>query len=133
VIGAERVTGRADVIGAACDSTIGAGVATAEVSTTTSSIASVFFAAAFFAGAFFATAFFAAFLTGFSSLPSSATFFGAAFLAAFLTGFGSSGCTSRLRPSRSARARTRSACCSMMVDDCVFTPTPNLPHKSRVS
>jgi len=120
-------------MGAACDSTTAVCSAAGVISTTASLAASDFLAAAFFAGAFLATAFFAAFFTGFSSLPSSATFFGAAFLAAFFTGLGSSGCTSRLRPSRSARARTRSACCSMMVDDCVFTPTPNLPHKSRVS
>jgi hypothetical protein len=35
VIGADFVTGRADVIGAACDSMIGVGVATTGVSTTT--------------------------------------------------------------------------------------------------
>ncbi|MEI8229402.1 MAG: hypothetical protein WCH77_14225 [Planctomycetota bacterium] len=91
MIGAELVTGRAEVIGAACDSTIGAGVATSEVLTTTTSVDSVFFAAAFFAGAFFATAFLAAFFTGFASPPSSVVAFGAAFFAAFLTGFGSSG------------------------------------------
>jgi hypothetical protein len=37
-------------------------------------------------------------------------FFAAAlFLEAFLTGFGSSGCSSRVRPSRSARRRSMSA------------------------
>jgi len=72
VIGDELVTGRAEVIGAACDSTIGAGVdSTADSSTASSAdsvfLAGAFFAAAFFAGAFFATAFFAAFFTGCSS------------------------------------------------------------------
>jgi len=97
-------------MGAACDSTTGLCATSGAVSPMASFTTSDFLAAAFFAGAFLATAFFATFFTGFSLLPSSATFFGAAFLAAFFTGFGSSGCTSRLRPSRAARARTRSAC-----------------------
>jgi len=86
------------------------------------------FLAAFFAGARLA----AAFLTGFASSPPSSAFF-AAFLAAFFTGFGSSGCFSRINPSRSARARTRSACCSMIVEERPLTPIDNLAHKSRVS
>jgi hypothetical protein len=122
VTGAALVIGRADEITGA--ETIGAigslGVAATTSATTAGASAGlsvvVFFAAAFLAGAFLATAFFAAaFLTGFSS-PSS-LFFGAAFFAAFFTGFGSSGCFSRTRPSRSALTRTRSACCSMIVDD----------------
>jgi hypothetical protein len=119
--GAALVIGRADEItGAETIGATGAAGSTFEVSVTsfgasTVSSVDVFLAAAILAGAFLATAFFAAFLTGFSS-PSSA-FFGAAFFAAFFTGFGSSGCCSRTRPSRSAFARTRSACCSMIVDD----------------
>jgi hypothetical protein len=113
----------------------GAGASAGAVDTTGSTAgasSATSFAAAFLAGAFFATAFFAAaFFAGLAS-PSSVVF-AAAFFAAFLTGFGSSGCTSRFKPSRSARERTRSACCSMMVDDCVFTPMPNLLHKSSVS
>jgi hypothetical protein len=107
---------------------------TSTVAATESASATDFFATAFFATAFFATAFLAAaFFTGaFSSVPSS-DFFAAAFFTAFFTGFGSSGCTSRTRPSRCAFVRTRSACCSIIVEDCVFTPMPILPHKSRVS
>jgi membrane protein implicated in regulation of membrane protease activity len=101
------------------------------------SIASADLAAAFLAGAFFAAVFFAAaFLAGFSassSLDLAAAFFGAAFLAAFFTGFASAGCSSRIKPSRSARKRTRSACCSMTVDDCVLTAMPNLPQRSSIS
>lgn len=80
--------------------------------------------AAFVAAAFFAAAFLAA---GFSS-PSSPVFLAAAFLR---VGFdSSSGCCSRIRPSRSARARTRSACASMTDDEMPFTPIPSLPHRS---
>ena len=58
----------------------------------------------------------------------------AAFLAgAFLTGTGSSGCSSRTRPSRSALRRTRSACASSMLDECVFTPMPRSSERSSVS
>ena len=111
--------------GAGVDSTTGVD-STAGDSTGVSS--SVDFLAAFFAGARLA----AAFLTGFaSSVPSSV--FLAAFLAAFFTGFGSSGCCSRINPSRSARARTRSACCSMIVEDRPLTPIDDFAHKSRVS
>jgi membrane protein implicated in regulation of membrane protease activity len=111
---------------------VGAGVDSGTTSTT-----SVDFAAAFLAGAFFAAAFFAAvFLAGFSvssSVDFAAAFFGAAFFAAFLTGFASAGCSSRINPSRSARRRTRSACCSMTVDDWVLTAIPNLPQRSSIS
>ena len=119
---------------------VGAGASTTGVDSTTgvgsgvgseltSSVASdFFFAAAFFAGARFAAAFFA----GAASSPDSSAFF-AAFLAAFFTGLASSGCCSRIRPSRSARARTRSACCSMIVEDSPLTPIDNFAHKSRVS
>jgi hypothetical protein len=76
-------------------------------------------AAAFFATAFLATAFFAGFSA--SSVPSfvlaAAFFAGVFFAAAFFSGFGSSGCSSRMRPSRSARRRTRSACASMIDDE----------------
>ena len=58
----------------------------------------------------------------------------AAFVAgAFLTGAGSSGCSSRTRPSRSALRRTRSACASSMLDECVFTPMPRSSERSSVS
>lgn len=80
-----------------------------------------FFAAAFFGAAvFFAAAFFSP----------------AAFLAVvFFAGLSetSSGCTSRIKPSRSARARIRSACASMIVDDGPFTPMPSLPLRSMTS
>ena len=109
---------------AGVDSTTGADSTVGDSTGVSSSV----FLAVFFAGARLA----AAFLTGFaSSVPSSA--FLAAFLAAFFTGFGSSGCCSRINPSRSARARTRSACCSMIVEDRPLTPIDNFAHKSRVS
>ncbi len=50
-----------------------------------------------------------------------------------LTGLGSSGCSARVRPSRSARRRTRSACASSMPEECVFTPMPRSRDRSRVS
>ena len=129
--------GAALVMGLA-DDTTGAtgsdGVATGSLATTSVvsppslvAFAADFFTAAFLAGAFLVAAFFA----GVAS-PSS-VFFAAAFFAAFLTGLASCGCVSRIKPSRLARERTRSACWSMMVDDWVFTPMPNLPHKSSVS
>lgn len=110
---------------------VGAAGASGAVSAATVSAgdSSAAFFAAFFAGARFA----AAFLAGVASPPSASVFLAAAFLAAFFTGFGSSGCCSRIRPSRSARARTRSACCSMIVEDSPLTPIDNLAHKSRVS
>lgn len=111
--------------GAGVDSTTGA-TSAAGASVCTSS--SVDFFAAFFAGARLAAAFF----TGFGSSPSVSVFL-AAFFAAFFTGFASSGCCSRINPSRSARARTRSACCSMIVEESPLTPIDNFAHKSRVS
>jgi len=51
-----------------------------------------------------------------------------------LVGFaGSSGWTSRTRPSRSALRRTRSACASSMLEECVLTPIPSDPQRSSVS
>jgi hypothetical protein len=47
--------------------------------------------------------------------------------------FGSSGCSVRVRPSRSARRRTRSACASSMPEECVLTPMPNARERSSVS
>jgi hypothetical protein len=81
--------------------------------------------AAFFAGAFFAAVFLAAVL---SSPSSPAPDFAAAF---FRVGFDSStGCCSRIKPSRSARARTRSACASIIDDEMPFTGMSRLPHRS---
>ena len=53
--------------------------------------------------------------------------------AAFLTGLTSWGCWGRVRPSRSARRRTRSACCSIMVEEWVFAPTPRALERSIIS
>jgi len=50
-----------------------------------------------------------------------------------LAGLGSSGCSGRVRPSRSARRRTRSACASSIPEECVLTPIPNARERSRVS
>lgn len=138
--GGVLVTGRADEITAAGLSAFGVsgscatGAATVStavgVSSSNCSVAAAFFAA-FLTGAFL-TAFFAGFS---ASSPSAfgAAFLTAAFFAAFFTGLGSSGCTSRTKPSRSARRRTRSACASMTVDDCVLTAMPNLPQRSSIS
>lgn len=93
-------------------------------------------ATAFLATAFFATAFFAAaFFTGLSapSAPSAAFFATAFFAAAFFSGLGSSGCSSRTRPSRSARRRTRSACASMIDDEWLFTSMPMTRQRSTAS
>ena len=58
----------------------------------------------------------------------------AAFLAVAFLGFsGSGGCSSRMRPSRSALRRTRSACGSSMLEECVLTAMPRFTHRSRVS
>jgi hypothetical protein len=135
-MGAALVMGLADdTTGATGSDGVATGsLATASVVSPSSLVAFAadFFTAAFLAGAFFATAFLAAaFFAGVAS-PSS-VFFAAAFFAAFLTGLASCGCVSRIKPSRLARERTRSACWSMMVDDWVFTPMPILPHKSSVS
>lgn len=98
----------------------------------------------------------AAFLTGNGAWPSAEPTFGvdsvaadasdaaasaaesvfgaAAFLAAdFLTAFGSSGCSSRVRPSRTARRSRRSACASISVLDWLFTPTPMTSHRVIIS
>jgi hypothetical protein len=50
-----------------------------------------------------------------------------------LTGLTSSGCSSRTRPSRSARRRTRSAWASIMDDECPLMSIPILRHRSTAS
>jgi hypothetical protein len=50
-----------------------------------------------------------------------------------LAGLGSSGCSGRVKPSRSARRRTRSACASSIPEECVLTPMPRSRARSRVS
>ena len=84
-------------------STGGAGFITGGVSTTGSSTSGAETSAAFFAGAFLAGAFFA--------------------------GLASSGCSARVRPSRSARRRSRSACASMIDDDWLLASTPIVLHR----
>lgn len=88
--------------------------------------AAAFFVAAFFAAAFLVAAFFgaAAFLVA-ALLPSDDVAAGSAVAAA--------GCWSRIRPSRSARRRTRSACASSMPEECVLTPMPKARQRSRHS
>ncbi len=128
VVGAaERIGCTEETIGASlCFSTIGSGTTSATRATSSSLV--VFLGAtdlgpvACFAGAFLAAAFF-------TGVAPSAAFFGAAFFATLA----SDGCSSRTNPSRLARTRTRSACCSIIVDDCVLTPMPNLEHRSSVS
>ena len=67
------------------------------------------------------------------AVGASAPFFGAAFFAPAFTGFGSSGCSARVRPSRSARRRTRSPCASWMLEEWLFTSTPICRARSSVS
>ena len=121
---AERIGCTEETIGASpCFSTIGFGTTSATTAELAFFVGAPFFVAtAFFAGAFLAAAFF-------TGAALSATFFGATFLAILA----SAGCSSRTNPSRLARTRTRSACCSIIVDDCVLTPMPNLEHRSSVS
>jgi hypothetical protein len=73
--------------------------------------AAAFFAAAFLAGLGESVA------VPTSGAASSTVGAAAFFAAAFFTGLGSSGCSGRVRPSRSARRRRRSACASMSVDE----------------
>jgi len=70
----------------------------------------VFLFGGFLAAAFLTGAFLVAVL---SPVVVSSDFLGVA----FFTGFGSAGCSARTKPSRWARTRTRSACCSIIVDD----------------
>lgn len=59
-----------------------------------------------------------------------AVFFAAAFLAGLFSG---SGWCSRIRPSRSALRRTRSACASSIDEEWLFAPIPSASESSRVS
>ena len=67
--------------------------------------------------------------------PSAACFLAAAFFlaGAFLAGLGSSGCSSRVNPSRSARRVTMSAYASASEDDGPLAATPSTPQRSRTS
>jgi hypothetical protein len=117
----ERIGCTEETIGASpCFSTIGSAATSSELAVFLG--AAKFGAVAFFAEAFLAAAFF-------TGAAPSATFFGAVFFATLA----SDGCSSRTNPSRLARTRTRSACCSIIVDDCVLTPMPNLEHRPSVS
>ena len=73
----------------------------------------------------------AAAAAGAGSSSGSFAFLGAAGAFFFLAG--SSGWTSRLRPSRSAFRRTRSAWASSMLEEWLFTPIPSAAHRSSVS
>ncbi len=79
----------------------------------------------------------AVFFTGFdaAAAPSSTPSTGASagFLAARFVALCSSGCSGRVRPSRSARRRRRSACASMMVEDWLFASTPIAPVSASIS
>lgn len=102
----------------AADAAVGAvdsGSPSVEVSVAvaaTSLVAATFGAAAFLTGAFFAAVFFAG---------------------AFFTGLDSSGCSSRVRPSRSARRVTMSAYASAKDEDGPFAATPSTPQRSSTS
>lgn len=63
--------------------------------------------------------------SGFSAGTSSA-------FAAFV-GFLAAGCSSRIRPSRSAFRRTRSACASSTLEEWLLAPIPSASHRLRVS
>ena len=57
----------------------------------------------------------------------------AAFFLPPFAGTGSSGCTSRINPSRSARRRARSACASSIPDEWLLTPMPRTAARSSIS
>ena len=105
------------------------GSAGASTAAGASVLADCFFAAAFLAGVFLAAAFF---LAG-AFLAAVFSFAGAFFAAVFLTGFGSSGCSSRVKPSRSARRATMSEYASASEDEGPFAATPSTPQRSRTS
>lgn len=95
-------------------------------------------AAGFFAATFFVAIFLAGAATAGWGADNGSTSAGlldgaAFFAAAFFTGFTSSGCWALVRPSRSARRRIRSACCSIMVEEWVFAPTPKALERSIIS
>jgi hypothetical protein len=127
--GADEIVGDGGVAAAGADADAGAAwVAAAVVTAASVSAGAAFLAAAtFFAGAFFAA-------EPFSDPSSSACAAGAAFFAAdFLPALISSGCSGRVRPSRSARRRRRSACASMIVDDWLFASTPIAEVSASIS
>ena len=88
---------------------------------------------AFFAAVFFLAA--AVFFLAGAFFLAAAVFFlaGAFFLTALLTGFGSSGCSSRVKPSRSARRRSMSAYASCREDEGALAATPAAPARSSTS
>jgi hypothetical protein len=129
--GADSTTGAgATSATGAGTSTTGAGVTTAAAGTTTFSSTG----AATTAGA-------GGSITGLATTTSAgaaASSAAAAAAAAFLVGFlaalaGSSGWTSRLRPSFSARRRTRSPWASSMEDEWLLMPMPKTLHRSTAS
>jgi hypothetical protein len=117
----------AGALSASAGASGGAGLVSAAGSVRAAALAAAFFAAAFLGAA----------------LPLAAVLAGAAFLlVVFLVvalasrdgaAGSAAGCSSRTRPSRSARRRTRSACASSIPEEWVFTPMPNLRHRSRHS
>jgi hypothetical protein len=115
-------------VGSTTGSTAGAGrsvgvgsATTGAMATTSSGVGSTVVSGA--GAAFLAAAFFAG-----AASPE------AAFLAAaFLTGLASSGCSSRVSPSRTARRSSRSACASISELDWFFTPTPMTSHSDNSS
>ncbi len=57
----------------------------------------------------------------------------AGFFEPFFPALTSSGCSARVRPSRSARRRSRSACASISVEEWLFTPTPITSLRAIIS
>ena len=68
-----------------------------------------------------------------ASVGSAAALAATAFFVARLAGAGSAGCSARIRPSFSARRRTRSPCASSMLDECDFASMPSAMQRSRAS
>ena len=129
-VGSTTATGRGagGGVGAATGSTSTTGTTGSTTGGSGLSSASTTAGAAFLAAAFFTGAASVAASVGSTALAA------AAFLAAdFLTGLTSSGCSSRVNPSRTARRSSRSACASMRVLECVFTPTPIVSHSAIIS
>ncbi len=72
-------------------------------------------------------------VSGSTTTGSAAEAAAAAFFVGRRAGLGSSGWTSRLRPSRSALRRTRSAWASSMLEEWLFTPIPKETARSSAS
>jgi hypothetical protein len=123
--------------GAGSASTTGSGAGSASTTGSGAGSASTTDSAFFVVAGFFPAAGFAAFfvVAGFFPAAGFAAFFFVAgfFLAAGFAASGCSGCRSRVRPSRTALRRARSACASTIPEEWLLVPMPREPQRSRTS